>query len=321
VAKPSKTKPKPGDTPGKPARPPADPELARVRRRRALKLVGVGSLLIAIAVGFWFVRGFVERRFVFPTHPPLVELVDRPAWMSDFLADQIIAMVQPASPHSALDHQLLQDRVALLESSPWVRRVNQVRRVFRGGPGDVLLIDCQWRTPAALVQWRDEYWLVDAEGVKLPERFSFEQLPALVRSPEGRANLRIIEGVLREPVKPGARWGGDDLAAGLELAAALANQPWADEIERVNVSNFGGRITPSDAQLTLITRYNTELRFGRPISAKDFYVEIPWQQKLQRLEQIYRRYGRVDAGAAFVELRFDRVEVPADPGSASLSPP
>ena len=340
MAKPTKLKPKPADP-----RTPADPEVVAARKRLVLKTIALVAVLAAIGGGFTIARQHVERRFVYPSHPPKVVLTNKPAWMSEFLTNQIIAAVQPTTAHSAMDHQLLVDRTDLLRANPWVKSVKQVRRAYHEGPGDVIEIECEWRTPAALVQWRDHYWLVDSDGVKLPERFDGRQLPLLVYTTDRQVNLRVIEGVLTGPPGAGEIWRGEELIAGIELAAVLAGQPWANEIERVNVANFGGRLnpaavpgghpggketggataptsggptTPADPQLTLITRYNTEIRWGRPISEKDFFVEVPWQRKVARLEQIWKRYGRVDAGAAYVELRFDEVEVPITPSSAQL---
>lgn len=313
MAKPTKLKPKPADS-----LKPADPEVVAARTRFVLKSLALVGVMVAIGAGFAVARQHVERRFVYPAQPPKVVLTNKPAWMSEFLTNQIIASVQPTTAHSAMDHQLLVDRTDLLRTNPWVKSVRQVRRAYYEGPGDVIEIECEWRTPAALVQWRDHYWLVDSDGVKLPERFDGRQLPLLVYTTDRQVNLRVIEGVLTGPPGAGEVWRGEELIAGIELAAVLAGQPWANEIERVNVANFGGRINPADPQLTLITRYNTEIRWGRPISEKDFFVEVPWQRKLTRLEQIWKRYGRVDAGAAYVELRFDEVEVPISPSSAQL---
>jgi hypothetical protein len=260
----------------------------------------------------WSARRFIDRTAAAtPKAPPQVVLANRPVWMSDFLAAEILSSIRPNRAQPAFDHELLVERVKMLEANPWVRKVRQVRRVHRDGPGDVLEIDCDWRSPVALVQWKDEFWLVDAEGVKLPERFTNEQLPQITRTPDRAMNLRVIEGVKQPPVGPGRKWPGDDLAAGVELAQVLYGKPYADEIERVNVANFGGRINPVEAQLTLVTRYNTELRWGRPVTAKDFFIEVPPAQKLSRIEAIKSRFGRCDAGAAYVDLRFDNVEVPA----------
>ena len=77
-------------------------------------------------------------------------LINRPAWMSDFLAAQIVKSTQPIGLHSAFNQQLLIDTAKSLESNPWIKHVNQIRRVFGEAPGDTLTVDCEYRAPPLL---------------------------------------------------------------------------------------------------------------------------------------------------------------------------
>lgn len=114
----------------------------------------------------------------------------------------------------------------------------------------------------ALVRWNEAYRFVDAHGVLLPDQFSEADLGKVIYSSDGRPNIRVIEGVRRAPpAAAGQQWLGEDLAAGLELVARLYDQPFAHEIERVNVLNFGGRIDPRNAQLVL----RHTLQHGSPL--------------------------------------------------------
>ena len=63
----------------------------------------------------------------------------------------------------------------------------------------------------------------------------------------------------------------------------------------MNIDNFDRRKNAKEAQLVLKTRYNTEVRWGRPLNAKDFFIEVSTQQKLANLNQIYQQYDRIDA--------------------------
>jgi hypothetical protein len=164
----------------------------------------------------------------------------------------------------------------------------------------------------ALVHWGEYLWLVDAEGVQLPEQFSPTQdaIRKIIIGRDGRVNIRVIEGVKRSPAGSGKKWLGDDLSAGLDLVKLLYGKPFAEEIISVNVSNFGGRRDAREAQLVLKTRYNTEVRWGQPVSPKDFYVEVQAGQKLQRLQSIFEQYKRIDAGHAWVDIRFDQITYP-----------
>src|SRR5450432_2298353 len=217
-----------------------NPEQRAIVRRVLVHSTAAIVVMALLGVGFYFMRKHVERDLAFPDHPPRVVLKERPAWMSDALAIQIINSVKPSGLHSSFDRQLLVDTAAILRNSPWVKEVKQVRRAYGQKPGDTLEIDCEYRAPIALVHWKDFYWLVDGDGVKLPEQFNEKQLPAMTVGANQRMNLRVIEGIAQPPVESGKKWPGDDLAAGLDLVKILYDQNFTEEIVRVDVSNFGG---------------------------------------------------------------------------------
>lgn len=299
---------------------PADPERRRRMRKVALNAAGC-VLFIGICVGGFFgIRHYVEQRVLYTDRVPTVVLVNRPPWMSDHLAGRIATSVQPRVPSSALNRQVLVDMARILEADPWIRQVRQIRRTYRQGPGDTIEVDCEYHIPIALVKVGELYYLVDNNGVLLPESYTQSQVPLVVRGPNRQVNIRIITGVRGPmPRSAGQRWGGDDLIAGLELARCLYGQPFAEEIEIIDVSNYQERVDRYAAQLVLVTRHGTEVRWGRPIHAKDFFVEVGPERKLERMRLLYEQYGRVDGGFPWVDLRFDRVlnPTPEHPAQAS----
>ena len=244
--------------------------------------------------------------------------MNRPPWMSEALAIQITNSVKPATPHSAFDRQLLADTTAILQSNPWVKQVVQIRRAYGQLPGDTLEVDCDYRAPIALVHWKEYYWLVDGEGTKLPEQFNAQQLHGITTGPDQRLKIRIIEGVSQPPVESGRKWPGEDLAAGLDLVKILYEQPYADEIVKINVANYGGRNNPKDAHLCLVTKYDTQVRWGRPVNAKDFFVEVPTAQKLKALDEVWSQFHRVDGGRPWIDIRFDKITYPTSDATARL---
>jgi hypothetical protein len=280
-------------------------------RRAIPHCLGVIVLTALLAVGFHCMRRYVERDIAFPDHPPRVVLKNRPPWMSDALAIQIATSVKPAGLHSAFDKQLLIDTANILKTNPWVKQVNEVRRAYGLKPADTLEIDCDYRAPIALVHWKDFYWLVDGEGVKLPEQFTTAQLPSIISGADQRLNIRVIEGVSQPPVESGKIWPGDDLVAGLDLVKILYGQNYADEIEKVDVTNFSGRVDAKEAQISLVTKFDTRIQWGRPINSKDAFVEVSPARKLQSLQQIYSQYHRVDGGRSWIDIRFDRITYPS----------
>jgi hypothetical protein len=308
MAKP--TKPKPIKV-----KKPANPAAAAFRRRALLHTLGVILFCAALAGGIMGLKRYVDKRVVFASEPPKVVLLHRPVWMSDFLAAQIAAAVRPLGGHSALDHQMLVDITEMLRHdariAPWIQKVNQVRRAYTHAPGDTLEIDCDYRVPIALVQWDDRYYLVDEQGILLPEQYDASQLSRILFGADGHTNIRIIDGVqCPKPLSAGQRWTGDDLAAGLQLVKLLYGLPYAEEIVKVDVANFQGRRDPRDAQLVLMTKYDTQVRWGRPVNAKDFFVEISTPEKLDHLRRVYEEYHRVDGHFAWIDLRFDKVTYP-----------
>ena len=105
-------------------------------------------------------------------------------------------------------------------------------------------------------------------------------------------------------------WAGDDLAGGLEMVRLVSSFDWADQIRTIDVSNFGGRRDSREAQIVLVTRFGTQLRWGRAPSSKDSFVEVGASQKLDAIEAIYREKKRVDAGQPWIDVRFERVTCP-----------
>jgi hypothetical protein len=291
---------------------------ARLLRRAALH-VALATVLVG-GVG-WLVgylrTAVAETAAAALPDPPRVVFANRPAWMSDFLAAELAEVCRPNGNPSVFDRDALVRINGRLNANPWIAKVRQVRRVYAQAAGDTIEVDCDFRAPLGLVRGgrdeagRDVYWFVDAKGVRLPERFTAADVPKVVYAADGKVNVRVIEGVRNAPpAKAGQPWPGDDLAAGLELAEKLNGQPFAEEIERIDVSNYAGRVEKREAYLVLRTRQHTEVRWGRPWGAADWFVEIKPEVKLDTLRRMVARYGRVDAGQQWLDIRFERISTP-----------
>jgi cell division septal protein FtsQ len=290
-----------------------DPKREAAVRRVCVHIFCALTFVGVLAGVGYAARGYVARRLAFPSDPPKVVLVNRPSWMSDLLAEEIIRKAKPAGAHSAFDHQVLVDINRILVASPWIRKVREVRRVYQNRPADTIEIDCEYRAPVALVQsGRDTFWLVDGDGVVLPAQFNLSQLTRVVRGADGKMNIRVISGVQHKPVSAGAKWPGEDLAAGLDMVKLLYGLPYAEEIVTVNVSNYAGRDSIKEAQISFGTTQGNMIKWGRPINGgNDFFIEISTQRKLQVLRQIYEEYGHVDASQEWVDIRLDKPTYPS----------
>ncbi|HEV7300025.1 MAG TPA: hypothetical protein VGN72_11720 [Tepidisphaeraceae bacterium] len=293
-----------------PPKPPREPMLSPAARRRVIHALAAFIVIVAAGSGLYVLKRHVSRDLTYVIDPPRVVLKNRPVWMGDYLATQIVRSVRPTGGHSAADKQVLEDTYAALQRNPWVHQVHQVRRVYGEQPGDTIEIDCDFRAPIALVKWGIYYWLVDGNGVKLPEQYTADLVPKIVLDQNKRPAIRIIEGVKLPPPETGNPWHGDDLHAALDMIKLLYGRPFADDIVKVDVTNIAGRVDGREAQVVLVTKWDTQVRWGRPVNAKDFIIEAPVARKLQGLQDVYAQYKRVDAGKPWIDVRFDKITHP-----------
>ena len=305
-------------------RKPVDPETIRRRRVLTLHLSLVALLVGGMGAGYHYADQYVEQRVAFTKQSLIVVLKNRPAWMNDFLVEQIAQIARPTAPSSAFDHKLLENTAELLSHNPWVRKVHSVRRAYTYRPGDTLEIDCEYRAPAALVKWQGFYWLVDENGVRLSERFTEQDVSNIQFGPDGHTRIRVIEGVRHgAPHFAGEQWPGEDLAAGMKMLDYLFDRPYTEQILRVDVSNLDGRVDGKAPQIVLKTRFNTQIFWGRPPSENDVdaFIEVSTARKLTYLRLAYQQFGRVDAKHQCLDIRFDRVTYPSEEETAPPAPP
>jgi len=289
---------------------PGTVSVSRFRVQKILfHLLGVVALVGGMIFLVDVTKQYIEQNVTGPVGPLRVALVNKPVWMSDYLAEQIAATV-PKTSSSAFDHDLLVATVDKLKKNPWVAEVKQVRRVYGERPGDTLEVDCDFRAPIALVKWGEFYWLVDNDGYVLPEQFTENNLAKITTGRDGRTSIRVIDGVHQAPPESGRKWAGADLAAGLELVKLFYGKLYLDEVSAVDVTNFGGRVKKSAPQLVLDTRYGSQIWWGQPLNTNHFFAEVKPARKLEILKAVVQQHGRIDANQAYVDVRFDDFLVP-----------
>lgn len=289
----------------------------------ALHVAGVAAFATLLVYGFSYSRRYADAHGTTPATPPKVVFVDPPKWMNAQLRERLERSATPLFSRSSLDGSVVQETAAILAAEPWVKQVRQVRREFGKSAGDTLRVDCEFRAPVALVQDDAWFWMVDADGIKLPERFMKGEL-AKVANGQGLLGmtLRVITGVDQPAPQAGQHWKGNDLAAGLELAKLFHDKSYLNDIAMIDV----GAVDPPGAnearrrnEVTLVTKYNTQVRWGEPLTRGAFSVDVPVGQKLQTLERLWQEHGRLDAGRAWIEIRYDSVLYPTDAATESAT--
>src|SRR5262249_42493167 len=106
-----------------------------------------------------------------------------------------------------------------------------------------------------LAQCRSEqaqrhYYLIDEDLVRLPGEYTEADRAAM-------SGLMTLYGVDENVPLPGVAWGSPEIVAGLKLIDTLKGQPYLQQISAINMSNYGGRISESQPQLTLETVWQT----------------------------------------------------------------
>ncbi len=251
------------------------------------------AALVAIAAGVWWGhRGLADRIGATRAARPTVVLHDLPVWMGEQRAGVIKQLVLDHVGDNPMDSASLEAAYVALSNSPWIDKVDLVRR---SGAGRVeVFVD--YRTPVALVEAKDGFHLVDADGRRLPGVYPYAQLQAL--------GLPAIIGAQHAPPQEGKAWQGDDLRSGLTMVRTITGQPWAPQVRAIDVKNDHGRNSSDRPHLLLITRQG-RVNWGR--APGDEGVNEPaTDRKLVMLARVADAYGgQIDAAGQVVDVRND----------------
>lgn len=278
---------------------PWDPQVTLARLK-------VAAAIVAIALGAygWYAAErrldqYVAQRFGEKPTAARVQLVDAPTWMSPALRDQLRSAAASELSADPLDQQSLEAAYAAVAASPWVRSLHSVRRL---GDGRVAL-HAAYREPVALIEARDGYHLVDAEGVRLIGPYDRAQLDAL--------GMPVVTGVRAGAPRAGARWPGEDVAAGLSLVLLLADEPAAEQIVAYDVSSRGpgGRLN-----LLLQTR-GEPILWGMP-PGQGQPIEPADSVKLRHLRNPYAIRSAAEGKPVLINGDVIRVLQPGDRDTA-----
>jgi hypothetical protein len=270
-----------------------------------------------------------------------IEILNPPAWLDrriiTALLDESYAFAQKDEAtydraRNILDNEVLHEIADLYTGSDtvdgksvsrqthgynaWISGITEVRReIAKDNSMQTITIRAQWRSPMAWVRAGDSFYLIDADGVRLPGEY-----PAANRE----ARLMVLTGI-DQPMadgkpavpQPGETWTGgtsgqrgEDQLAGMKLIATLRGRAFAGQIDAIDLANFKGRKDPLAAWILLDTIWRTAngtprvIQWGRPVG-QEIYYEVPARAKLQALDAIYERFKRIDAGRDSVDVRWE----------------
>lgn len=263
-------------------------------RRRLLVRTTTGITIVATVIGAAIALHRVEQyvlaheRF---RHPPVLQLLDTPKGIHD----DIMTALEPVRDTAWGDARLCRRIGTIVEANPWVRRVRAVRKY---GDGRVV-IRCDHRRPAAMIQLDGRFYLASDDGVRLPGTYAYS--PAMT----------LVEGVASPPPQPGEVWDTPDLRAAIAVAQRIEGEAFSDQITAVSVHNYGGRVDSEEPHIRLMTdQAGGAIIWGS--APGEELEENSAEEKIAILRENHRRFGRVDAGRHTIDVSIhpDRFTAP-----------
>jgi hypothetical protein len=257
---------------------------ARVLRQ---SMVGVAWLAaVAAVVGAWVLG--VPRLQAFAAHERFagtieVRFLDPPQWFNGDLADHLIQTAEMnLGGNPMIRDDLIACRQALLDSG-WFESVKQVRRVRP----DLVEIDAQFARPYTVIRDKDGDHLVDVIGRLLPLKYAIG----------AKTNFIAITGAhFDRPQTCGTQWEGTDVIAGIRLLHLIEQQQWMNQVTEVDVSGW-----VRGEPMKLRTDNGTTIVWGGA-PGEEPALEVLADNKIKRLDFLFAKYGRIDAGENGGEL-------------------
>lgn len=277
--------------------------------------VGYVCLWLAIAGGIIYGLSWCrERAMAMPQYKKsaTVRLEQLPAWLQQphhqYIRDAILGAARLDPGKDCFSADDVASKVARnLADCKWVEQVVCVRKDEHSG---VLWVQCKYSYPTAWIQQDDKCYLIDERGFRLPNVYAADQVAG--------SKMPIVTGVAAPPPDVGQPWIGQDLQAGIKQAEVLPAHI-RQQIAAIDVSNHTGRKDPQAPDIKLITQERASEIFWGHAPGEEYEVELTAEYKVKLLDDNLRRYGRIDANRAYLDIRTAPAFQPA-PRSAAPEP-
>lgn len=263
----------------------------------------VFAAVVAIAAGFALHRIRAEAFALdeYLVYPAVFRTSDdTPAWLRGDDVAAIRDSIASVEPFSVFDDSIRARLEDAVRGNPWVRGIASVKREFPNSA----VVSLDIRKPIAWVDVKGRYQLVDRHGVVLPGRYH-EATPA----PYPMPIIRGGTGQIADVPAYGSVWSDGAVREGIAVAIelyALYAEPFASDvpIREIDVSNVGGRLSPSESEIVLRTENGVAIEWGRSLLASRRLAEVTTAQKIENLRFLNARRPRLE-GLGRVLVRFD----------------
>ncbi|MDP6693858.1 MAG: hypothetical protein QF444_05970 [Phycisphaerales bacterium] len=209
----------------------------------------------------------------------IVTFNNPPEWLDESLLTELQDLVRSHLASVPVGRQGLIKASNALEGTGWFASVNQVSWLDESHAE----VNASFLIPHAQVNSKNGNRFIDPVGIVLPKRNG-----RIVSSGYHFVTLNSPKHL--HPQRPGLRWDGGDIIAGLQVLRLIYDKPWALQVEAIDLSRWS-----SDGSLTLITDTPCRLKWGSA-PGQEVGLEALADDKLLRLDQMHRDHGAIDLG-------------------------
>ncbi len=217
-----------------------------------------------------------------------------PDWVSKEGKGQIRDLMLLQDGHSVFEKDLTRDIAGVYNKTPFFKRVVSVKRKFP----NKINVALELRKPAAIVKSKSGDYLVDAEGVRLPDRYYTWPIP-------GERDVKILVDNMKDIPFSGKKWGDKRILAGVDLVKFLQlnNADKILEIAAIDVSNVGKRFITKKSDIILWTKNGTRIKWGCSKFC-DEIDELSDAEKLRNLFSVAKQAGNKFVDMDYVDVRW-----------------
>jgi hypothetical protein len=266
-----------------------DPEAAARNKRIAITtavVLGAAGVFVSAGMG---INAVDERAAHHITSTdPVIQInwgtdSSNHIWMPISERDRIERLVQSSvSSTKALSWQPLHNASKALASTGWVNAAPEARWTDDG----TIIIEANWRIPAAVVRRGERDYLIDFEANVLPLDY-----------PHDQSNQFVIHNPALPHPGTGNNWDEPEIRDALNLLVELQKHNLHHQVVGIDLGE-----NREHGILQLLTDNSARVVFGGG-PGRSRPAEMPTSLKIERLISVLNSTGRIDAGAMILDVR------------------
>ncbi len=266
-----------------------DPEAAARNKRIAITtavILGAAGVFVSAGMGIKAIDDRAAQHIT--STDPVIQInwgtdTSGHIWMPISERDRIERLVQSSvSNTKALKWQPLHNASKALASTGWVNSAPEARWTDEG----TIIIEADWRIPAAVVRRGDRDYLIDFHANVLPLDY-----------PHDQSNQFVLHNPALPHPGTGNNWDEPEIRDALNLLVELQKHNLHQQVVGIDLGK-----NRDHGILQLLTDNSARVVFGGG-PGRSRPAEMPTSLKIERLISVLNSTGRIDAGAMILDVR------------------